>query len=121
MYRKGNNLMKSKVVKAIAVFVALVMLAAVVGCGSADKAKKNEGASDKKIVIRWSYDFPANGTMSVVPETFKKLVDADESLKGKVEVKLFPASQLYKPAEALDAVMRGDVEIIGLANWYLSA
>ena len=113
--------MKSKVVRAIALLMALVMLAAVVGCGSADKANKNEGASGKKIVIRWSYDFPANGTMSVVPETFKKMVDADESLKGKVEVKLFPASQLYKPAEALDAVMRGDVEIIGLADWYLSA
>lgn len=114
--------MKTKVAKVIAFLAALVMLAAVVGCGSsADKAKSNGGASGKKIVIRWSYDFPANGTMSVVPETFKKLVDADESLKGKVEVKLFPASQLYKPAEALDAVMRGDVEIIGLANWYLSA
>lgn len=102
-----------------ALLVMVSVFALLLGCGGAAKGTKPEAG--KKTVIRWSYDFPANGTMSVVPETFKKLVDADASLKGKVEVKLYPASQLYKPAEALDAVMRGDVEIIGLANWYLSA
>lgn len=112
--------MSSRFFKWTAFFIMVVsMITLVSGCSGATKDAKP--AAGKKTVIRWSYDFPANGSMSVVPETFKKLVDSDESLKGKVEVKLYPASQLYKPAEALDAVMRGDVEIIGLANWYLSA
>ncbi|MDR2006208.1 MAG: TRAP transporter substrate-binding protein [Acidaminococcales bacterium] len=97
---------------ALVMFLAALLTA---GCGGAQKP------AEKAIDIRWSYDMPANGTMSVVPETFKKLVDEDPELKGKVNVKLYPASQLYKPAEALDAVARGDVEMISLANWYLAA
>ena len=105
---------KNMVLSLIAIMVVAVFA---VGCGGGGD-KKSAG---KPIEIRWSYDMPANGTMSVVPETFKKLVDADPELKGKVTVRLYPASQLYKPAEALDAVARGDVEMISLANWYLAA
>ncbi len=98
----------------VSMVVCLLISMLFIGCGGSEK-------KTKAIEIRWSYDMPANGTMSVVPETFKKLVDADPELKGKVTVKLYPASQLYKPAEALDAVARGDVEMISLANWYLAA
>ncbi len=97
--------------------IAILVIALVSGCGGGGDKK----AATKPIEIRWSYDMPANGSMSVVPETFKKLVESDPALKGKVTVKLYPAAQLYKPAEALDAVARGDVEMISLANWYLSA
>ena len=107
------NFIKRKKIISIILLVVTIML--IVGCGS------NKKESGKKVEIRWSYDMPANGTMSVVPETFKKLVDADPDLKGKVTVRLYPASQLYKPAEALDAVARGDVEMISIANWYLAA
>lgn len=107
----------SKVKKVVALVLIFVLVFSLVGCS----AKTEEKSAQKPIVIRWSYDMPANGSMSIVPETFKKLVDADESLKGKVEVQLYPSSQLYKPAEALDAVMRGDVEFISLANWYLAS
>ena len=109
--------MSSKTRKMLLSLLAIFVVASfVAGCGGGDK--KSDG---KPIEIRWSYDMPANGTMSVVPETFKKLVDEDASLKGKVTVRLYPAAQLYKPAEALDAVARGDVELISLANWYLAA
>lgn len=97
-----------------AIFLVLSIIL-VAGCGEGNKE------TGKKVEIRWSYDMPANGTMSVVPESFKKLVDADPELKDKVTVRLYPASQLYKPAEALDAVARGDVEMISIANWYLAA
>ncbi len=110
------DMLKGK--KIILLLVITSVLSLLAGCGGADKKAAPTG---KATEIRWSYDMPANGTMSVVPETFKKLVDADPELKGKVTVKLYPASQLYKPAEALDAVARGDVEMISLANWYLSA
>ena len=109
------NFKKQRLV--LTLLAILVVVFFVAGCGGGGD-KKTAG---KPIEIRWSYDMPANGTMSVVPETFKKLVDEDPDLKGKVTVRLYPASQLYKPAEALDAVARGDVEMISLANWYLAA
>lgn len=106
--------------------IGVMLLLLVGGCGGQQPTEGGQegeqSSSDiQPIVIRWSYDAPQGGSMATVPEKFKELVDADESLKGRVEVQLYPASQLYKPQEALDAVMRGDVEFIFLGHWYLSS
>jgi C4-dicarboxylate-binding protein DctP len=111
-------------VKTYALIAFLAVLFLMLNSGCAGKQQKQDGQTQKQtkpIVIRWSYDTPQGGTLSIVPEKFKELVEADESLKGRVEVQLYPSSQLYKPQEALDAVMRGDVEFILLGHWYLSS
>jgi len=106
-------------------FISLLTLTACAG-NTGNQEKQSDQAAEEnspkeKIVIRLSHDKPAGGTMGIIPEKFKEFVDADESLKGMVEVQVYPGAQLYKAEEGLQAVMRGDVEMIFVGNNNLSS
>src|SRR3972149_5629137 len=61
------------------------------------------------IVIRISHDAPVTHTVHVIVTKLAALVK--EKSKGSLEVKIFPAGQLYKSKEAVEAVKRGDIEM----------
>ena len=61
------------------------------------------------IVIKMSHDVPIAHNGHTVAMKFADLVK--EKSKGSLEVKIYPAGQLYKSKEAVEAVKRGDIEM----------
>lgn len=60
-------------------------------------------------VIRISHDAPIAHNVHAVASKLAELVK--EKSKGSLEVKIYPAGQLYKSKEAVEAVKRGDIEM----------
>lgn len=79
----------------------------------------NSNVFADKIIMKWSYDVPQGSSLAVMPETAAKLISEDKALSEKLEVKLYPARQLYKAKDALQAVMRGDIQAALIGSWYL--
>ncbi len=89
-----------KVLKSLAIFgLAVAMVAGAVGSVSAMDAIK----------IRFSHVVSPNTPKGQAADMFAKL--ANERLKGKVEVQVFPNSQLYTDKKVLDALSTGSVEM----------
>jgi C4-dicarboxylate-binding protein DctP len=82
----------------VAMLVAAAMLFALVGTVSA-----------KPIKIRFSHVVSPNTPKGQAADMFAKL--ANERLAGKVEVQIFPNSQLYTDGKVLDALSTGSVEM----------
>jgi len=78
-------------------------------------------AEAKKYVMKWSYDVPAGSSLATIPEMSAELIKKDPITKDTIDVKLYPARQLYKAKDALQAVMRGDIQAVHLGSWYLNA
>ncbi len=66
-------------------------------------------ASSKPIKIRFSHVTSKNTPKGKAADMFAALVN--ERLKGKVEVQIFPNSQLYTDKKVLDALSSGSVEM----------
>ena len=66
-------------------------------------------ADAKPIKIRFSHVVSPNTPKGQAADMFAKL--ANERLKGKVEVQIFPNSQLYTDKKVLDALSTGSVEM----------
>lgn len=66
-------------------------------------------AESKPIKIRFSHVVAENTPKGQAAILFAKL--ANERLKGKVEVQVFPNSQLYTDSKVLDALVTGGVEM----------
>ena len=60
-------------------------------------------------VIRISHDAPVTHAVHAIANKFAELVK--EKSKGSLEVKIYPAGQLYKSKEAVEAIKRGDIEM----------
>ena len=76
-------------------------------------SKKNaEAASlaNEKIVIKLSHVAAPNTPKGLASLKFKEL--AEKKLPGKVEVQVFPSSQLFGDAKELEALLLNDVQII---------
>ena len=82
----------------VALLAAAAMLFGIVGSVSA-----------KPILIRFSHVVAPNTPKGQAADMFAKL--ANERLKGKVEVQVFPNSQLYTDKKVLDALSTGSVEM----------
>jgi len=82
----------------VALLVAAAMVLALVGTAVA-----------KPIKIRFSHVVSPNTPKGQAADMFAKL--ANERLKGKVEVQVFPNSQLYTDKKVLDALSTGSVEM----------
>jgi TRAP-type C4-dicarboxylate transport system substrate-binding protein len=82
----------------VALLVAAAMMLALVGTASAAPIK-----------IRFSHVVSPNTPKGQAADMFAKL--ANERLKGKVEVQVFPNSQLYTDKKVLDALSTGSVEM----------
>jgi len=95
--------MKQQLAKTLkAVGVALAVCGLVLGAGTAAKASK-------PIKIRFSHVVAPTTPKGRAADMFAKL--ANERLKGKVEVQVFPNSQLYTDKKVLDALSTGSVEL----------
>ena len=82
----------------VALLVAAAMVLALVGTAVA-----------KPIKIRFSHVVSPNTPKGQAADMFAKL--ANERLAGKVEVQIFPNSQLYTDKKVLDALSTGSVEL----------
>jgi C4-dicarboxylate-binding protein DctP len=86
------------VTSGVAMLVAAAMVLALVGTVSAAPIK-----------IRFSHVVSPNTPKGQAADMFAKL--ANERLAGKVEVQIFPNSQLYTDKKVLDALSTGSVEM----------
>ena len=62
------------------------------------------------IELKFSHVVADNTPKGQMANHFKKLVD--ERLKGQVEVKVYPSSQLFGDGKELEAMLLGDVQMI---------
>lgn len=65
--------------------------------------------AEKPILIKFSHVVTENTPKGKMANRFKELVD--ERLGGKVEVEIFPNSQLFGDNKVLEAMLLGDVQI----------
>jgi len=88
-----------KLARTIIVFAACAALAAVTGSALA-----------QPIVIKFSHVVAENTPKGQGALKFKEL--AEKKLPGKVQVQVFPSSQLFGDAKELEALLLGDVQFI---------
>lgn len=73
----------------------------------------NSSLADEPIVIKFSHVVAENTPKGLMATKFKDLVA--ERLNGKVEVKVFPNSQLFGDGKELEAMLLGDIHLIAPA------
>lgn len=96
-------------------FAAVLMIGLLAGCGA--RSQKSGGSteggeakgSDEKIVIKFSHVVAENTPKGQAAEMFKEL--AEKYTNGKVEVQVFPNSQLYTDEDVLAAVQQNNVQL----------
>jgi C4-dicarboxylate-binding protein DctP len=101
----------------------MLMLALAAGCGArSEQTTKKEGSSegkteatdDKPIVIKFSHVVAENTPKGQAAEMFKEL--AEKYTNGKVEVQVFPNSQLYTDEDVLAAIQQNNVQMAAPAT-----
>ncbi|EKN64855.1 TRAP transporter substrate-binding protein [Schinkia azotoformans] len=95
---------------------AVLMVGILAGCGARSQQSTSKeggeaggGASDEKIIIKFSHVVAENTPKGQAAEMFKQL--AEEYTNGKVEIQVFPNSQLYKDEDVLAAVQQNNVQL----------
>jgi len=91
----------------------MMMLACVLvaGCGGEEKkeAKAADGAADKKVELKLAYHLPTKHPLSIGIEEF--VAKVKDKTKGTVDIKVYPAGQLYTDKTMNDAIMSGGVDM----------
>lgn len=82
-----------------------LFLLALTGCGNGG----NQAASDKPITIKFSHVVAESTPKGIGANRFKELVE--QRLAGRVEVEVYPNSQLYDDNKVMEALLLGDVQI----------
>lgn len=97
-----------------ALTLAMVMvLALVAGCGA--RGGPGEGASgEKQIVIKFSHVVAEDTPKGQAAKMFEEL--AEKYTEGKVDVQVFPNSQLYNDDEVLAALQQNNVQLAAPAT-----
>lgn len=118
-------------VKRILALMSIVMVLGVFlisGCGTQSGKQANNSTEPAKntapaepIKIRWNLDSASGDTLSIRAEKTKQLVESDPELKDKVKIELYYSNSLYKAADAVDALMRGDLQMSFVGAWYLAS
>ncbi len=75
-------------------------------------------AADAPIIIKFPFDTTPQQLKGIAAERMRKMVD--ERLKGKVQMQLFPAGQLFaEEVQALQALQAGAVQLVSptFAKW----
>lgn len=86
-----------KTLLALATAAALTVSAAVVQAG--------------EVVIKFSHVVAENTPKGQMADKFKELVEANDKLKGKIKVEVYPNSQLFGDNKVLEAMLLGDVQL----------
>lgn len=88
------------------------------GCGmSSGGDKKAGGAAGQKVELKLAYQLPSDHHLSKSIEKFAK--EVNERSKGSIDVKVYPAGQLYNDQNMNDALMSGglDIGMNSTARW----
>lgn len=101
-----------KLKKTIAITMMMLGVFALSACGGKkqDTAANTQAKANEPIVIKLSHVVSAETSKGRGAELFKKLVE--ERTKGKVQVQVYPNSQLYKDKEELEALQMGSVQML---------
>ncbi|MCF6092984.1 TRAP transporter substrate-binding protein [Microaerobacter geothermalis] len=74
---------------------------------------EQEGLKEK-VIIKFSHVVAENTPKGIAAQRFAQLVN--EKSEGRIEVQVFPNGLLYRDDEELNALLRGDVQIIAPAT-----
>ncbi len=95
--------------------VVLLALGLLAGCGGARGGDAGgEGSGDGPIVIKFSHVVAENTPKGQAAQMFEE--KAEEYTEGKVDVQVFPNSQLYDDNEVLAAVQQNNVQMAAPAT-----
>jgi len=103
--------------KLFALIVAVLMvLGLLAGCGArgGSGGSGGEGSGDEPIVIKFSHVVAENTPKGQAAQMFEEL--AEEYTGGKVDVQVFPNSQLYNDDEVLAALQQNNVQMAAPAT-----
>lgn len=99
-----------------AALAALAVAGMVTGCGlSSSKSAGN--ASGQKVELKLAYALPTGHHLSNSMEKFAK--EVNERTNGSVEIKTYPAGQLYSDKNMIDALLNGglDMDLDSASMW----
>lgn len=97
--------------KRLTLILLLILLSA---CQDQYPADHEQLSSDERIVIRFSHIVGENTPKGLAARKFAELMD--ERSNGFVEVQVFPNGYLYKDGEEMDALLKGDLQMIAPAT-----
>ncbi|MEK7991689.1 MAG: TRAP transporter substrate-binding protein [Thiotrichaceae bacterium] len=84
-----------------------LMILAMTGCNKGDSGEN--ASSDKPITIKFSHVVAESTPKGIGANRFKELVE--QRLAGRVNVEVYPNSQLYDDNKVMEALLLGDVQI----------
>lgn len=104
---------KKKVI--LAGLAALAVVGMMTGCGMSSGGAKKEAGN--KVELKLAYQLPAEHHLSKSLEKFAK--EVNERSKGEINIKVYPAGQLYNDQNMNDALMSGglDIGMNSTARW----
>lgn len=104
---------KKKVI--LAGLAALAVVGLMTGCGMSSGGAKKEAGN--KVELKLAYQLPAEHHLSKSLEKFAK--EVNERSKGEINIKVYPAGQLYNDQNMNDALMSGglDIGMNSTARW----
>lgn len=95
-------------------FINLCFLTILIGCQQQTYPTDNEQLShEEQIVIRFSHVVGENTPKGMAAIKFAELIK--ERSNGHVEIQVFPNGVLYKDGEEMNALLRGDIQMIAPA------
>lgn len=111
----------------MAILAAALMIGILAGCGarsqettsntnttSENEAEGETTVPDEKIIVKFSHVVAENTPKGQAANMFKEL--AEEYTNGKVEIQVFPNSQLYNDDDVLAAVQQNNVQMAAPAT-----
>ncbi len=100
---------------------ALAAVGMMTGCGmSSGGDSKASSGSGQKVELKLAYQLPSEHHLSKSLEKFAKQVN--EKSKGSIDIKVYPAGQLYNDQNINDALMSGglDIGMNSTARWSMA-
>ncbi len=112
--KKGRQLKMFKKSLSLVLVLILVLSLGLAGCSSTpaedggDKSGDNAG-DDKPMVIKFSHNQPITSPEHVGAEKFKEIAESESN--GKIEVQIYPASQMGSLREQVEGTQIGSINI----------
>lgn len=104
---------KRMLISFVSVLISITIL--LISCQEQDYPTDNEQLShEEQIVIRFSHVVGENTPKGMAAIKFAELVK--ERSNGYVEIQVFPNGVLYKDGEEMNALLRGDIQMIAPAT-----
>jgi TRAP-type transport system periplasmic protein len=110
-YYKGEKTMKNIFKKSTILLFSIMLILGLAACSSKDGEKANgKKESDKKIVINIAYGNQPGEPLDKQAQKWKEL--AEEKSNGKLELVLYPSSQLGSEKDVVEQAMMGNNVVI---------